>query len=615
MCGIVGILSQNKQDISHDHIRNAVSCLRHRGPQGNGTWISPSGQLALGHSRLSIIDLSEAASQPMHYGERYTIIHNGELYNYTEIRTVLQQSGYHFHSASDTEVIVAAYDKWKEQCLQKFDGMFAFAIWDEKEKKLFAARDRFGEKPFYFFYDGNKLLFASEMKALWNMGVPKEVNRRMLYNFLTIGYTSNPADPRESFYQNILQLPAASFLVYELEKNELSVEKYWQVYIEHTKNISVGEAVEKFNSIFEASVKKRLRSDVPVGTSLSGGLDSAAIVAFCDQVASGSYIHQCFTVAFSGFHKDETQFARLVAKKYGLKHHIVEIKENEIVSLMKKVMNSQEMPFSTASVLAQYQVYEAAKLNGVTVLLDGQGADELLGGYHKYYKWYWSELYRRKQLRSSGELVAARANGVTEKFGLKEKLASLLPEFTGGLLQGRKTRQAFHHPGIDRDFASENKPEIYHTLPASFDLNGILYFNSFVNGLDELLRLADRNSMAHGVEVRLPFLNHELAEFLFTLPPQFKIQKGWTKWLLRKSVEAKLPGEITWRKDKTGFEPPQEEWMKTKDVEESIMEGKKKLVKNKILLPAVLKKNQPHSSYAAGGMDWKYWSASFLFKD
>jgi len=549
----------------------------------------------------------------MHYLNRYTIVHNGELYNYIEVRDQLKQDGYHFISQSDTEVIVAAYDHWGTSCLQHFEGMFAFGIWDEQEQNLFAARDRFGEKPFFFFYDKEQFLFASEMKSLFSMDVAKQVNHALLYNFFTVGYTSNPADPRETFYQNIYKLPAASFLTYSLEQNEVRVEKYWQVYAD-VKAVSEQDAIEQFQHLFSHSIKRRLRSDVSIGTSLSGGLDSSSVVAFCDGQLSNQYSHKCFTASFQNFEKDELKYAQLVAKQFGLEHYVTVIGSNEAVKLMDEVMYHQEEPIASASALAQFKVFKLAKENDVSVLLDGQGADETLAGYHKYYKWYWQELYRNRKLKSSRELVSARALGITEYFGLKNKIAAVFPEFAAGILQTRRAKNAFHHPDLERDFAFSNKQSSYYTTPTAFDLNGALYYNTFVNGLEELLRFADRNSMAHAVEVRLPFLEHRLVEFLFSLPPDLKIHNGWTKWLLRRTVEKMLPNQIVWRKDKIGFEPPQKKWMEEKTVQDAIYEGKKKLVQQGILKPsAINKKIQPHNAYAAENRDWKYWSASYLF--
>jgi asparagine synthase (glutamine-hydrolysing) len=614
MCGIAGFISKSVAAGSLHRLKKATTTLSHRGPDGEGFWMNEEGTVALGHRRLSIIDLSKMAAQPMGYANRYTIIYNGELYNYCELKKELENKGHSFQSQSDTEIILASCAEWGVDCLQRFDGMFAFAIWDQKEQTLFAARDRFGEKPFFFFYDDAQLLFASEIKALWGLGTAKEVNKSLLYNFLTIGYTTNPSDAGETFYNNIHKLPAAHYLTYSLAKNELRTERYWQVYIDINNTISEDHAIEKFNCLFANSIRKRLRSDVAIGTSLSGGLDSSSIVAYCTDETAAQYTHKCFTASFSGFEKDETVYAAAVAKRFGLQHHITTVAKDEVADVMEKVAAQQDEPFSSASVLAQYKVFEAAKAKGVTVLLDGQGADEILGGYNKYYKWWWQELYRSRRLGKSGELKAAQALGINEGFGIKNKLAALLPEFGASILQTQKSKRAFHQPHLSKEFAFSNKRNLYHTLPTSPDLNGALYYNTFVTGLEELLRLADRNSMAHSVEVRLPFLQHQLVEFLFTLPPHLKIHQGWTKWLLRKAVDSKLPKEIAWRKDKIGYEPPQKDWMKLKSVQEKIMEGKKKLVQEGILTDTVLRQGiTPKAAHEDENFDWRYWSAGQLF--
>jgi asparagine synthase (glutamine-hydrolysing) len=609
MCGLAGMISRTAP-VEERMILQATTCLRHRGPSAEGTWINEGRNIALGHRRLSIIDLSEAAAQPMSFKGRYHIIHNGEIYNHIELRKELQAKNYHFHSRSDTEVILAAFDAWGVDCMQRLEGMFAFIIWDEEEQKLFAARDRFGEKPLFYHYHQDGLLLASEQKSLWQMGAGKKVNPRMLYNFLTIGYTSNPSDPGETFFEQVQQLPAASYLEYSLSNHELSVSRYWQIFPSVDQSISEQEAISRFSSLFADSISKRLRSDVPVGTSLSGGIDSSSIVLFCD---GHTYSHACFTAAFPGFEKNELEHARSIAGQFGLQHHVVEVRKEEIVPLMEKTMQHQEEPFGSGSVLAQFKVYEAAKLSGITVLLDGQGADEVLAGYHRYYRWYWQELFRAKQLGKSGELKKAMDLGVSERFTFRHRVAALWPEFSGGIQQGIKIRQAFRNPDLDREFAFSNKQSLYYSLPTSFDLNGALYFNTFVQGLGELLRLADRNSMAHATEVRLPFLDHKLVEFLFTLPPAFKIKDGWTKWMLRKTVDGRLPASITWRKDKVGFEPPQKEWMQTPDVQQAILGAKKKLADLGVLNQGAVKKLKPHTAYAAQTQDWKYWSASYLF--
>ncbi|HWJ89875.1 MAG TPA: asparagine synthase-related protein, partial [Flavisolibacter sp.] len=326
------------------------------------------------------------------------------------------------------------------------------------------------------------------------------MNESLLYNFLTIGYTTNPGDPGECFYSNIRKLPAADFLVYEPASGALQMEKYWQVNTEVNTSMREDEAIETFRELFSASIRKRLRSDVPIGTSLSGGLDSSSIVAFCNMQTADHYSHQCFTASFRGYEKDEVQWARKLAERSGLAHHVVEMDGQGLVPLMEKVMRFQEEPFATASVLAQYKVYEEAKKNGVTVLLDGQGADEVLAGYHSYYKWYWQELYTKGTLGKSRELQDAAALGISEKFKLKNRLLARMTEFGASLLQTRKASRAFRSSNLDRDFAFRNKRNFYYSLPASFGLNGALFFDTFVHGLEELLRFADRNSMAHGRE-------------------------------------------------------------------------------------------------------------------
>jgi len=398
-----------------------TDALAHRGPDGEGYWQNESGHVLLGHRRLSIIDLSEAGHQPMHYLGRYTIVHNGELYNYIELKEQLQKSGYAFRSATGTEVIAAAYDCWKGDCLQKFDGMFAFAIWDEQNKELFAARDRLGEKPFYYSASGGNFLFA--------------------------------------------------------------------------------------------------------------------------------------------------------------------------------------------------KVYELAKQHGVKVLLDGQGADELLAGYHKYYKWYWQELFRKGKLSGRKELKSARALGITEPFTWKNKIAAWFPAFASIVMERQYLLKAVAHPDLTKEFVQQQSREAYYSPPDHFTLNGVLHFSTFVHGLQELLRFSDRNSMAHGREVRLPFLSHELVEFLFSLPSDYKIRNGWTKWLLREAMKQHLPESIVWRRDKVGFEPPQKNWMQDNRVQGEIQSAKGKLVEEKILKPEVLqKKINPHSSHEAESYDWRYLSASLLFK-
>jgi asparagine synthase (glutamine-hydrolysing) len=623
MCGIAGIIQSNSQGYSIGHIKKMTGALSHRGPDGEGTWQNKAGNVLLGHRRLSIIDLTDAGEQPMHFTPAhsnneegsapcYTIIHNGEIYNYIELRDELIKEGYSFKSQTDTEIIAAAYDYWGDECVDYFDGMFAFAIWDSTKKQLFAARDRFGEKPFFYFFDNDTFLFASEMKALWAAGVSKTPNQKMLFNFITIGYTDNPEQPGETFFENIFKLPPATSLNYNPDTKQLVLEKYWDINSEkENKKITDDEAIEQFSSLFSSSIKRRLRSDVSLGASLSGGLDSSSIIATVIPFITQPSSFNTFTAIFPGFEKDESAFAKQVADNFSPQHFTSAISEDGLLKDWDKLNYHQEEPFGSASIYAQYKVYELAKQYNVKVLLDGQGADETLAGYHKYYKWYWQELFRKRKLFRSKELKAAKETGVTEKFDYKNIIASYFPAFTTVALEHQYLLKAIRHEDLAKDFVRLQSKEAYYTTPEYFTLNSVLYFNTCTHGLEELLRYADRNSMAHGREVRLPFLNHELVEFIFSLPSHFKIRKGWTKWLLRETMKNKLPESITWRKDKTGFEPPQKKWMLDKQVQELVNEARKKLVHEKILKQSVVDKPVlALNSHDADNYDWRYLSAA-----
>ncbi|MES1215272.1 MAG: asparagine synthase (glutamine-hydrolyzing) [Bacteroidota bacterium] len=621
MCGIAGIISSHSQFISAERLKRMTDALAHRGPDGEEHWVNTNASAGFGHRRLSIIDLSDLATQPMHYLDRYTIIHNGEIYNYIELKEELQKKGYLFRSHSDTEVILASYDYWNDECVDHFDGMFAFAIWDEKEKELFAARDRFGEKPFFYYFDEEQFLFASEMKAIWAAGIERRPNLKMIFNFLTIGYVDNPGIPGETFFEHIHKLPPATLLKYKPHSKQLLLEKYWDIdpQIQNEK-IADKEALEQFDHLFTTSVKRRLRSDVSVGSSLSGGMDSSSVVATISQFpvqhlpagqAGSSF--SAFTAVFPGYEKDESFFSKQVADQFGLQQFTVNITADDLMNDWEKLLHQQEEPFSSASVYAQYKVFELAKQHNVKVLLDGQGADETLAGYHKYYKWYWQELFQKRKLVKSGEIKAARELDVTEKFGLKNIAASLFPDLASVILERQYLLKAIRQEDLNKDFVRLQSKEAYYSTPAYLNLNGILYFNTCTHGLEELLRYADRNSMAHGREIRLPFLNHELVEFIFSLPSHFKIRRGRTKWILRENMKTKLPDSIVWRKDKVGFEPPQKNWMQNPAMQSAIRDAKNKLVKENILRSQMLDKPiRPSTSYEADNFDWKYLMASML---
>ena len=615
MCGIAGIVSADKEVITKERLMKMSDAIKHRGPDGEGYWINVSNHVGLGHRRLSIIDLSDNAAQPMHYLNRYSIVHNGEIYNYIELKKELTAKGYVFNSLSDTEVLVAAYDRWKENCLHYFDGMFAFAIWDEKEQTLFAARDRFGEKPFFYHHDGVQFAFASEMKALWAAGIEKKVNEKLLFNFITLGYTQNPDNASETAYKSIYKLPAASFLSYCPHKQKnITPQLYWQLEKNKIDNdITEAAAIEKFTTLFTQSVKNRLRSDVALGTSLSGGLDSSAIAVIIQQIQQSGFMLQTFSAIFPGFVGDESQYIQLLSEKKDIINFTTNPTAESFIADFEQLCYHQEGYITSASVYAQYKVFKLAKEHHVKVLLDGQGADEILAGYHKYYHWYWQELFSKDKKLLQNEIVAATQLGVKDKWNWKNRLSALYPSLAGMYLKTGPIKKQLSSAGLETRFIL-NYGSSYYKLPKQNSLSNVLYYNTFNNGLEELLHYADRNSMAYGCEVRLPFLQHHLVEFIFSLPSNFKIKNGRTKWLLRKAMNDLLPEKIAWRKDKIGFEPPQAIWMQEATMQGYIRAAKEKLVSAGILKQQMIdKKMQSLDAYAPDNFEWRYLVAAQLF--
>jgi len=622
MCGIAGIISSISNRFNSSAIQKMTAALAHRGPDGEAVWINSSNNALFGHRRLSIIDLREIAAQPMNYENRYTIVHNGEIYNYIELKASLQQKGYSFKTLSDTEVILAAYNQYKAGCLQYMDGMFAFAIWDDQEKKLFIARDRFGEKPVYYFYNSvdRVLHFASELKALWAAGLSGNTDESMLLNYLALGITNHPSDNEKTFYKNLKRLPAGHYLEFNPhEENKApTITRYWQLDKETISTINEHDAIERFNELFQRSVANRLRADVTIGTSLSGGLDSSSVVASIHGLLSRNshYQHQCFTASFPGFEKDETKYASEVVQQFSLQQFISYPNAAAFSDELGKLILHHEEPISSASVYAQYKIFELARQQNVKVLLDGQGADEILAGYTKYIHWYLQELFAaRKFGQFQTEKRKLQQHAIPFEWGARNYPAALFPAWTAAQLEKRAHEKVFNNKFINREYLQSyfDKSSLY--KPTVHKLNDLLYYNTQQSGLEELLRYADKNSMAHGCEVRLPFLQHELVQFIFSLPSSFKIKNGYTKWILRKAMQNNLPEKIVWRTDKTGFEPPQQEWMKDPGVLEQIRFAKEKLVQQKILVPAVLdQKIQPHSAYAADCNDWRYLVSGILYK-
>jgi asparagine synthase (glutamine-hydrolysing) len=489
--------------------------------------------------------------------------------------------------------------------------MFAFAIWDEQMQTLFCARDIFGEKPFYYFIDNTVFVFASEMKALWAVGINKTIDEKMMANYLTLGYVQDATNKSQTFFKEIFSLPPAHTGLFSLNSMQFTLTRYKDIDKEITIKTTEKEAIEKLTDLLQTSIYRRLRSDVAVGSSLSGGIDSSTIAYFIQQ-QNTNHSFKTFSAVFPGFEKDESNFIKELAEHFKYNNYSVTPSANGLVDDFEKLCYHQEEPFLSSSIYAQYKVYELAKQHNVKVLLDGQGADEILGGYTKYVHWYLQELIARKKfLFAKKEKAAFKKNNIYTKWGIKNIAATYLPAHVALALELREYAKLMHNKNITANLLHSIKGNESQGIykPVVTKLNDILYYNSMQSGLDELLRYADRNSMAHGVEVRLPFLNIDLVDFIFSLPSTLKMKDGFTKSILRTTMQNKLPNKILWNPIKTGFEPPQKSWMENKSVQGIIKDAKQKLVKERILKPSVLnKKIIPLHAHDADNMDWRYLS-------
>lgn len=623
MCGIAGIISLNKNEVTHQRLKAMTDIIAHRGPDGEGQWVSDNGNVGLGHRRLSIIDLSHNADQPMHYMGKYTIVFNGEIYNYIELKESLIKQGYVFRTESDTEVLMALYHEKKEHCLQLLDGMFSFVIYDKERNEIFAARDRFGEKPFYYSYEpGKYFIFGSEIKCLWVAGIKKEVNSQMLFAYLNYGILQNKRNESKTFYNNCTNLPHRHYLKLSVNNCHLSLTKYYDISINNINDtITEAQAEEKFRELFYTSVSRRLRSDVTVGSSLSGGLDSSLIVCIIDQLKKNTPQKQnTFSAIFPGYAKDERKYIDYIIEKTNVSPHFVTPHDDGLIRDIEKLIWHQEEPFGTASIYAQFCVMRLAKENNVTVLLDGQGADEYLGGYHGYYHPFFNDLRKnypeRSQMQYTEYLQLHQENNINPR--MKKDLKYFVRLRVPGILKtGKNLVNYYNHKKtsfFSEEFYVSNIKANF--IPYSYfkDLNTALYDGILQGGIQSLLRYCDRNSMAHSREVRLPFLYHELVDFVFSLPPYFKINKGWTKWIMRSAFNNILPASIAWRKDKIGYEPPQNSWLQNKEVEEKIHESKRKLYEHNIISKKEFERDVSLSSSSEfNNKKWEIWMAGEMF--
>ena len=551
MCGIAGIVSLNGLPVDEKLIDRINSLLHHRGPDGSGNFFHKA--TALTHTRLAILDLTPNADQPMSNDNgSLVLVYNGEVYNYVEIREELESFGCRFRSSGDTEVVLKAYEHWGPDCLRRFNGMFAFAIYDVANEKLFLARDRFGVKPLYYYQSPERFAFSSEIKPLLLSMPSIESDDQIVFDYLF----HNIVDHTDrTFFKGIYRLPAGSWL--EFKNGRHAITKWW--------NLEPAIEKENLRELFVEAVRLRLRSDVPVGSCLSGGIDSSSIVCSMAQLLGEKRedIHT-FSAIYPGHPIDESRYIDDVVQISKVKSFRTTPTENTLISDLERFVEVQEEPFSSSSQYSQYKVMELAGQTGLKVLLDGQGADEALGGY--LYCLSHNLASHLKHLRIANFIKDATALHRTHQQGMQHVFWAIYELFPR--LVKDQTRKSLVAPWINPEFMRHFKraSDVYEIKSYSDAQESLAKQMSY--GLSSLLRYEDKSSMAFSIETRTPFLDYRLVKTLFAIPFEEKTKEGVTKVPFREAMKGILPESIRMRKDKIGFATPQELWMNSAPMRE-----------------------------------------------
>lgn len=548
MCGIAGIIWFNDRPVDQSDLKRMTDAMQHRGPDGEGFFAD--GPVGLGHRRLAIIDLSATGAQPMRYFG-LTITYNGELYNYLELRAELSLMGYHFATASDTEVMLAAYHAWGTRCLQRFNGMWAFAIYDEQRQELFLARDRFGEKPLYYTSNGQGLLFASELKALFSVGVQAVANQARVLSFLVHEELSSETD---TFFEDIFQLPAGHHLTVDVRAGTFSVGSYF----DPAHQPSPPAAADEFSALLQHSVDLRMRADVPVGLCLSGGIDSSLLAVQVQQYSAAAGIPgaTAITATLPGHTHNEAEWARQVVDSLGLNGRLVDATKADWWQLLHEVVRIQEEPFDTPSVCMQQLVMRAAAANGLRVLLDGQGADELWLGYQRYLP-LWLH-HGGRGLHRLAALPRLLRHTNTSSYQL-----ATMYFYHSQYMRRWHWRAHRWQPWLQPVVQHMALPTLAQAqaYASNHSLNAYRALELRRSSLPALLRYEDKNAMACSIETRLPYLDPGLVSVAMQMPIEQLWQHEWTKFPLRQALANAGFGPLAWRRQKIGFEPPAEAWL------------------------------------------------------
>lgn len=557
MCGIAGIVDWNGEVVQQQQLQQMTDAIRHRGPDGEGFFVDQN--VGLGHRRLAIIDLSDAAQQPFCIDD-LVLVYNGEIYNYIELRQELQQLGYRFTTQSDSEVLLRSYQHWGKECLIRFNGMWAFAIYHKKDNTLFCSRDRFGVKPFYYTICKQQFVFCSEIKGILVHTQHAAANIQAVMDYLVTGKS---ADCSNTFFDQIFSLPAGHFLFCNATKAALDIKPYYRIRLEPMAvPLNSIEAVALLQTSLKESISFRLRSDVKVGTCLSGGLDSSTIahIAATQQRTVNAAAFTAVTALSVQPNIDESAYAQQMVQQEGL--HWVSTKPctADFLATLEDVVLTQEEPFASPSVCMQYFVMQAAQQSGVKVLLDGQGADEVLLGYTHYAVTVAQQMPLKR--RPAFLWQAFRHSGLSAATFIKNYVFVAYPA-----LRLRQQRKRWPH--LKPLFA--NKLKAVNTAPAT--VQSLQLQELLSSSLPALLRYEDKNSMRFGIETRLPFLDWRLVEAMINVPDALKFEQGWSKHLLRQAVQGNLPHSLVWRKKKLGFAAPEQIWLQDWKVFEAEVMG------------------------------------------
>lgn len=553
-----------------------IDTVAHRGPDGRGwqEYASPIGPVALGHRRLAIIDVSDAGLQPMSDASgRYHLVFNGEIYNYIELRDELRARGEVFVSESDSEVLLRCFMLWGADCLPRLRGMFAFLIWDDWEKVLFAARDRYGIKPLYYTALPGGVAFASEIKQLLDLpGGARRVNLARAHDFLAGGISDHTA---ETMFLGINQLrggETCTVAARQAGPGALSIRRWHKVALPELGAIDEAAAAERFRDLLSDSVRLHLRADVPLGSCLSGGLDSSSIVCLmAAMLPPGAPGQHTVSACYADKAVDEKPFMDAVVAKTGVQAHFIFPKAEDLFARASDITWHQDEPFGSTSIFAQWCVFEAARAAGLKVMLDGQGADEILAGYHSFFPVYLAELARSARLHTLAQTFIARRQMHGQGYASQAlRLAfSLAPDGIKALVR-RTHRGQRQHGWLSSEVMAEldKQPTALETAAASLglapprDIASLCLVMAHASNMPMLLHWEDRNSMAHGIEARVPFLDPPLADFALGLGNRHKLVGADTKRVLRRAMKDLLPREVSERRDKLGFATPESSWMR-----------------------------------------------------